>query len=115
MSSDPLIWLATEKGQLLIAGGAGAVVRWITLQDNWRQGIPNILVGCAVAYYATPLLDSWLHSFGNLTTVETNPGWSGMLGFICGMAGSIIAATIMELCMAIKKMVIRRGGLPDGK
>ncbi len=40
-----LAWLASEPGKAALAGAAGGLVRWITLRDSWREGVPALFVG----------------------------------------------------------------------
>jgi len=52
---DLIQWLASDAGRAAIAGAAGGLVRWVTLRDDWREGLPV----CSLAAFVRSTLALW--------------------------------------------------------
>jgi hypothetical protein len=46
----------TEPGKAALAGALGALVRWVTLSEHWRDGVLSLRVGSICTVYLGPLV-----------------------------------------------------------
>lgn len=91
-------WLASEPGKAALAGAAGGLVRWITLRDNWREGVPGILVGAVCALYLGPLVEPLLKPVVGAIAPASDP--AGFAAFVVGLGGIGIAASVIDILQA---------------
>lgn len=95
----PVDWwslIASERGQIVLAGAAGGVVRWLTLRDHWSDGAPGIVVGAILAAYAGPLAEPafrWVLSPIAPGTAFSAPALSG---FVMGLAGVAFSGLVID-------------------
>lgn len=48
-------FLFAQDTKAALAGALGGLVRWLTLRENWREGLVSIVVGAICAVYLGPL------------------------------------------------------------
>lgn len=85
-------WLLGKDGQIILAGAAGGVIRWMTLRQNWREGLIMIASGAICAYYLGPL-GTWIFR----PIFDEPDRQATMSGFLVGFIGLGIAGFIMDL------------------
>lgn len=88
-------WLASTKGELLLAGLAGAVVSAVTEWNGWRLATRKVVVGVICALYLWPLalpLLGW--ALGALHIPQENA--VSLSGFVMGMIGIIVIEIILK-------------------
>lgn len=100
-------------GQLILAGAAGGIVRWLTLQQGWRDGLISVAVGMILAIYIGP------HAVGLLAPVITFVGGTpesimGLGGFLVGMGGIVVSGFLLDLWQ-IRAKLLRNGGVDHGQ
>ena len=104
-------WLFSGPGQMATAGAAGGLVRWITLRDNWREGIPTVVVGAISAVYLGPLVVPILEpAIGKLTP---NGNADGFSAFIVGLAGIALTGAVIDFFKARRASGLQNGGKDD--
>jgi hypothetical protein len=97
--------LPGEKWQLLVAGALGGLVRWITLRDNWKDGLASVLVGTICALYPSPLTLPMLSPL--LANVGIQPeSTNGLSGFLTGIAGIAMSGLIIDF-LKIRAKVLK--------
>lgn len=99
-----LAWLASEPGKAALAGAAGGLVRWITLRDSWREGVPALVVGAACAVYVAPFLEPLLST--PLGAVAPDGDVTALAAFVTGLGGIGITGFLIDLITSR----IARGG-----
>lgn len=88
-------WLAGDRASTILAGSLGGLVRWITLKENFRDGVASILVGGIAAAYLTPLvLPAMTPVIGSFVGDEANR--AGFSGFIIGIAGITVTGFLID-------------------
>ncbi len=92
------VWemLATEKGQLALAGLAGATVSSIM---EWRGALPTlrkIFVGATTAYFLGPIGVPLFQWAGGLADIPLEPSAS-VGGFVMGIGGMTIVEFIVKV------------------
>ena len=104
-------WLFSDAGQAALAGAAGGVVRWVTLRDNWREGLTGLAVGSICAIYLGPLVVPLLEpTIGRIAPGDVTAQFTG---FILGLGGISISGFILDLIKARRAQLDRTGGAPD--
>ena len=93
-----LNWLASEPGKAALAGAAGGLVRWITLRDNWTEGVPGLIVGAVCALYLGPLVEPLLEPVVGAIAPASDP--AGFAAFIVGLGGIGLAASVIDILQA---------------
>lgn len=81
------VWFGGESGRVLIASGAGGLVRWFADERRRiRTGIAAIAGGAIVGYYCWPIV---LHipAVWSGTPMEKTPEAIAMAGFLAGTMG----------------------------
>ncbi len=78
---------------VILAGAAGGLVKWIRLRESFNSGIVNVILGGVVAYYISPIalavIRGSLGSMIDMTAAEQ----ARLGGFIIGsMANSVVGA-----------------------
>jgi len=88
-------WLFSDAGRAAIAGAAGGVVRWVTLRDNWREGLTGLVVGSLCAIYLGPLASPIIEPvIGRIAPGEAGAGFAS---FIIGLGGISISGFILDI------------------
>lgn len=90
------VFLGTPEAALYYSGGAGGLVRWLSLKGvSWRDGISSIIVGAMVARFGSPLalpaVDSLLSGFSQDATAT-----HGLAGFLVGIGGITVVGGIAD-------------------
>lgn len=97
-SNGFLAWLATDPGKAALAGALGGVVRWITLRDDWREGVPGIVVGGVCAMYLGPLVEPVIEPV--IGGVAPGSDAAGFAAFMVGLGGIGLSAALIDLLQA---------------
>ncbi len=97
--SDFLSWLVGEKGQLAVAGALGGVVRWLSLRENWRDGLISIAIGGICALYLGPMTLPLIEPL--IGKIVLDPASrAGFSGFIIGIGGIAVTGVILDVWQA---------------
>ena len=101
-----MTYLPNVDVPLLLAGAAGGVVRWISLRQDWREGVPAIIAGALCsAYLATPVgpaLEKYFPLF------FASPGSAASVaGFLVGVLGIAISGFLLDLFHGWAKKYIK--------
>lgn len=84
------LWVSGEAGRTMIAGGAGAVVRWWASEKRTlRNGVIQTISGAVVAMYMWPLVFAILHYF--IPSLDKDAETIAASAFIAGMMGISVA------------------------
>lgn len=84
-----------KNGQLIVAGIAGGLVRWLTLRESWRSLLPTLLVGALTSLYLGPHFTNWLSPIlGAITPSGTSEDTLG--GFLAGVVGIGLTGLIID-------------------
>ena len=103
---DLISWLWTEPGKAALAGALGGIVRWMTLRENWRDGLVSLLVGAICAVYLGPLVAPILEPvIGRLAPGGDSAGFSS---FVVGIGGMSISGLIIDIFRA-RRAEVRKG------
>jgi hypothetical protein len=101
--TDVVSWLWSEPGRAALAGALGGIVRWVTLRENWRDGMLSLLVGSICAVYLGPLVQPILDPvIGKLA-----PGGdaAGFASFCVGIGGMSISGLLIDVFRARRRRV----------
>lgn len=103
------VWVLGDKPQFAIAGALGGLVRWITLRNNWKEGLATVIVGGICAVYLTeaaiPIVDLIFSGI-----VKNEAARASISAFVVGVGGMGIAGFIIDLWRARFKKI---GNNPD--
>ncbi|MGV8987831.1 MAG: hypothetical protein ACOH2H_16275 [Cypionkella sp.] len=91
--SDWFQSLPPDAGKTALAGGLGGLVRWITLREDWRDGLATIVVGVICALYLAPLVQPILQPI--LERAAPGGDTASFSGFIMGMGGISVSGFIL--------------------
>jgi hypothetical protein len=106
--SDAIRSLIGEQGAVAVAGAAGGVVRWLTLRENWKEGLINITVGAICAIYLEPVALPALEPV--LGKVISSPAkLSNLAAFLVGIGGIAVSGFVLDL-WAWRRRQINGGG-----
>ena len=94
-----LPWVFGEKGQVLLAGAAGGIIRWMTLRQSWQEGLISIFSGAICAFYLGPL-GTWIFR----PIFDEPEQQATMSGFVVGFIGLGIAGFIMDMWKRRKRI-----------
>jgi hypothetical protein len=100
---DLIQWLASDAGRAAIAGAAGGLVRWVTLRDDWREGLTGLLVGSICAIYLGPLAEPLLDPV--IGKIAPGDSAAGFASFVIGLGGISIAGFILDIIKARRSKV----------
>lgn len=105
MAKEPGPWLdamwAADATKLAFAGALGGLVRWITLRNNWKEGVGSILVGAICAMYLGPIVTPILEPvFGPISPDGTGAGFTS---FVVGLGGLSISGLIIDVINSRRK------------
>ena len=102
------LWVFTDAGRAVVAGAAGGLVRWLTLQERPRDGIASIIVGALCALYLGPLAVPIFEPV--VGKIVTNPDQAvGFAAFLIGMGGLSVSAIVIQVWR------LRRANLAKGE
>jgi hypothetical protein len=93
--SNPWDWLASGRGEIALAGFAGAAVSVAMEWRGWGSGARKLFVGFTTAYFTAPIgvpLVQW--SLGHVLTISVEHSASAG-GFLMGVGGVVIAEIIL--------------------
>ena len=97
-------FLGGDKAQLLLAGAAGGVVRWMTLRDYWTDGLISMVIGALSAMYLSPLaVPSLITWFGHINVAPENVG--PLSGFLLGIGGITISGLIIDAWRLYRRFI----------
>lgn len=106
MSSILESLLSTDKGQVAIAGIAGASVSAVMEWTGVVSGIRRLFVGATTAYFMSPVgLPLFAWAFGQVNIPAEQAASVG--GFVTGVAGVILVEIFLGL-MRIRKLELAR-------
>ena len=88
-------WLASDPGKAALAGALGGVVRWITLRDSWKEGVPALAVGAICAVYIGPLVEPFLDA--PISGLAPDADTTALAAFLTGLGGIGIAGFLMDM------------------
>lgn len=69
-----------------LAGAAGGMVRWMTLRDNWKEGMANVVVGALCAIYLGPVAVQATERFSGVPITGDTENLGAFLVGLFGMA-----------------------------
>jgi len=101
-----LAWLLGDKPQIAIAGALGGMVRWMTLRDNWRDGLIAIAVGAICAVYLSPLAYPIIDVVLRNIIVDAQAR-TLLSGFMVGIGGIGVVGFVMDLWKARRKKGVK--------
>jgi len=104
---DMFQWLASDTGRAAIAGAAGGLVRWVTLRDDWREGMTGLIVGSLCAIYLGPLAEPLLDPV--IGKIAPGDSAAGFASFVIGLGGISIAGFILDIIKARRSKVLGDG------
>lgn len=91
-----------ERGQVILAGAAGGLVRWLTLRSRPLDGFIAVVVGAISAVYLGPLAEPAVDALlGQVIIDESSRG--AFSGFIIGLGGITVAGFVMDFWQARRK------------
>lgn len=97
----------TNDSRAAIAGALGGLVRWLTLRENWREGVVSITVGAICAVYLGPLaLPAVEPLLSNV--MGDDKAVTGLTTFIVGIGGIGVVGFVLDFWKA------RRNGGSSG-
>ena len=106
-------WVFSSDGQTALAGALGGLVRWITLRDNWTDGIAALVVGAICALYLGPLIEPLLApTIGQIAPGQDATGFSA---FVVGLFGISLSGMLIDLIRARRAQAKRGRDATDGK
>lgn len=76
---------------VVMAGGAGGLVRWATEREPWREGLTSVVVGAICAQYLGPVAIGMVESVMGIEVPDTT-GKTG--AFLMGIGGISIVALL---------------------
>ncbi len=89
-------FLSTSKGEIALAGAAGAAVSVAMEWSGWAAGMRKFFIGAVTAYFTGPIgvpLVEW--SIGKFIAIpESNSAGAG--GFLMGIGGVVIAEIMLK-------------------
>ena len=99
----------TDASKAVAAGAAGGVVRWITLRNDWREGLSAMIVGALCALYLGPIVEPLLEPF--VGAIAPDGDSTGFSSFVVGLGGISISGLLIDGIRSRRKQV--SGGTDD--
>ena len=94
--TDFWVYVFGDRGQTIIAGALGGMVKWLSLRDHWSDGIIAIIVGAICAVYlsplALPIMDPVLK-----VVIDNYQQRATLSGFVIGIGGIGVVGLIMDV------------------
>lgn len=87
-------WADGDGAAAAFAGAAGGLVRWLTLRENWRDGLVSLVVGSVCAIFLGPLAAPMLRPFVGAISPGSNA--DGFSSFVVGLGGIGLAGFVIE-------------------
>lgn len=103
---DLIGWLFSDEGKAALAGAAGGVVRWVTLREHWKDGIPGLIVGAICAIYLGPLVAPFLNPY--IGQIAPGSDGKGFASFIVGLGGIGFSGFLIDVIRA-RRAELKRG------
>lgn len=102
-----------NHGQLVLAGAAGGLVRWLTLKQHWVDGLISVSIGAILAIYIGPYA---VGLFAQLVPFVGAPPESaiGLGGFLVGVGGIVVSGFIIDL-WHLRRKLLKDGGQDHGE
>lgn len=88
-------WLGSDPGKAALAGALGGIVRWITLRDNWKEGLPALVLGAIAAVYLGPVVEPVIAA--PVEGVAPDADTSALAAFFTGIGGVGIVGIVLDL------------------
>jgi hypothetical protein len=82
--------------QVVLAGGLGGVVRWLTLKSGWMDGLSSVIIGSICAKYLGPLCFRLLDPVLGKIIMETDSRVM-LSGFLIGVGGIGVSGFIVDV------------------
>lgn len=92
---DFVNWLGGGKGQLLIGGAVGGLVRWLTLRSSLTDGLVSIIVGGLCAVYLSPLAQPAVNVILGGVVLDSDARIS-LTAFVLGIGGISVSGAVMD-------------------
>lgn len=106
-------FLFSPTVKLLVAGALGGVVRWLTLKQQWLDGLISVIVGAICAVYIGPSIMPLLKPVIDFTGVDQESA-VGLGGFLIGIGGILVSGFVIDLWQLRRKLLNGEGG-KDGQ
>lgn len=106
--SDWLRHAIGEVGASAIAGAAGGLVRWLTLREQWRDGIISVIVGALCSVYLGPLALPIMEPVLGRLIVQPDR-LSNLSGFLVGIGGIAVSGFVLDLWNARRRQITGGG------
>jgi len=93
-----LTWFTGETGRIMVAGGAGGALRWLSNEKrNIRDGVFAVAGGSIIAYYFWPLVMGILVKYVGIDSGTNGvEAMSGCIAGIFGASGIRILVAVVE-------------------
>ena len=88
-------WITSDPGKAALAGALGGIVRWITLRDSWKEGVPALVLGAICAVYIGPLIEPFLDA--PISGVAPDADTTALAAFVTGLGGIGIAGFLLDV------------------
>ena len=95
---DWFSFFSADAGKTTLAGAAGGLVRWMTLRENWRDGIVSLGIGAICSLYLGPIIFPLLNPV--LSDVAPAGDVGGLAAFIVGLGGISLTGALIDLIRA---------------
>lgn len=82
---------------ILLAGAAGGLIKWVRLQEPRTTGLLSVLVGAVVAFYMSPIAVTAVESSLGVVIEMTEIEKARFGGFIVGSTAMLLVGAISEL------------------
>lgn len=105
--------VSAHKLQLILAGIAGGLVRWLTLKEPWPALLPSVIVGALVSVYLGPTVSATMAPV--LAFVMPDGANEASLGgFLAGIAGLTLSGFVIDFWNARRKGLAKPGNDTKG-
>lgn len=88
--------LIGEKGQMILAGASGGLMRWITLKEKLTDGLVSVIGGMVCAAYLGPVAIPLLEPALRLVVIEQEAR-IGVGCFLVGLGGVVVTGFLIDL------------------
>lgn len=82
---------------VMVAGAAGGLIKWVRLQEPTRVGLLSVLVGAVVAFYLSPVAVTAVESSLGVVIAMTEIEKARLGGFIVGSTAMLLVGAVSEL------------------
>jgi hypothetical protein len=94
--------ISSPAFKLIMAGAMGGVVKWLTLREDWRDGLISIVLGAVMAYYVNPLALPILEpTLGRI--VVDHEAFLSLSGFIVGIGGITLSGMLIDIVRGMRR------------